>query len=137
MKEIYQDKILDLAKSTKLSEPVANPTHRVEKNNPICGDKVIIDVAIKDDLISSIHLKVRGCALCEAGAGMWKEHAIGKSPRELKSLRDDFNDYLKNPEENLNNKFECFEPIKKIKNRMECVLLCFEAGTQLKSINTE
>ncbi len=137
MKEIYQDRILNLARSIKLSKPLANPTHRVEKNNAICGDKVTIDVAIKDNLISNIHLKVRGCALCEAGAGMWKEHAIGRSPNELKSLRDDFNYYLRNPEENSNNKFECFEPIKKIKNRMECVLLCFEAGTQLTSIKLD
>ena len=137
MQEIYQDRILELARSIKLSKPIANPTHRAEKNNPICGDKVIIDVAIKDNCISGIHLIVRGCALCEAGAGFWKETAIGKSSNELFLLRDELNDYLKNVEKVSNYNFECFEPVKKIKNRIECVSLCFEAATGLTVIHSE
>ena len=137
MQEIYQDRILELAKSIKLSKPISNPTHRAEKNNPICGDKVIIDVTIKENLISDIHLIVRGCALCEAGAGVWKETAIGKSSNELYLLRDELNDYLRHAENLTNDKFKCFEPVKKIKNRIECVLLCFEAATGLTIINSD
>ena len=98
MQEIYQERILQLARSIKLSKPIANPTHRAEKNNPICGDKVIIEVTIKDNFISDIHLIVRGCALCEAGAGVWKETAIGKSSNELYLLKDELNNYLKHEE---------------------------------------
>ena len=137
MQDIYQDRILELARSIKLSRPIANPTHRAEKNNPICGDKVIIDVTIENKLISDIHLIVRGCALCEAGAGVWKETAIGKSSNELYSLRDELNDYLRHAENPCNDKFKCFEPVKKIKNRIECVLLCFEAATGLTVINSD
>ena len=137
MQEIYQDKILELARSIKLSQPIANPTHRAEKNNPICGDKVIIDVTIENKLISDIHLIVRGCALCEAGAGVWKETAIGKSSNELYLLRDELNDYLRHTEKLCNDKFKCFEPVKNFKNRIECVLLCFEAATDLSVINSD
>ncbi len=137
MQNIYQDKILELARSVKLSRPIANPTHRAEKNNPICGDKVIIDITIKDNFISDIHLIVRGCALCEAGAGVWKETAIGKRSTDLYSLRDELSNYLYNAENISSDKFECFEPVKKIKNRIECVLLCFEAATVLNVINSD
>ena len=80
---------------------------------------------------------MRGCALCEAGAGIWKETAIGKSSSELYLLRDELNDYLRHSENPCNDKFKCFEPVKKIKNRIECVLLCFEAATGLTVINSD
>ena len=96
MQELYQERILELARSSKHSKPIDNPTHRAEKNNPICGDKVIINVIIKDNLVYDAHLIVRGCALCEAGAGIWKETAVGREINELNLLRDDLDNFLKN-----------------------------------------
>ena len=89
MQELYQERILELARTSKHSKPIDNPTHRAEKNNPICGDKVIINATIKDNMVYDAHLTVRGCALCEAGAGIWKETAVGKEVNELNLLRDE------------------------------------------------
>ena len=135
MQELYQERILELARASKNSKPINNPTHRAEKNNAICGDKVIINATIKDNMVYDAHLIVRGCALCEAGAGIWKETAVGKELNELNLLRDELDNFLKNNEGLSNKEFECFEPVKKIRNRIDCVMLSFEAATNLNAIN--
>ena len=137
MQELYQERILELARSLKHSKPIDNPTHRAEKNNPICGDKVIINATIKDNLINDAHLIVRGCALCEAGAGIWKETAIGREISELNLLRDELGNFLKNNERLSNQELACFEPVKKIRNRIDCVMLSFEAATDFNVINSD
>ena len=96
MQELYQERILELARASKHSKPIDNPTHRAEKNNAICGDKVIINATITDNMVYDAHLIVRGCALCEAGAGIWKETAVGKGLNELNLLRDELDNFLKN-----------------------------------------
>ena len=132
MQEIYHGQILELAKSIRLSKPIAHPTHSAEKNNPLCGDKVTIDVVIDNEIVSDIHLVVRGCALCEAGAGMIGKKAIGKKIDDLKKLTAEMDNYLKDDLPAPDNTSMCFEPIKKIKNRVTCVLLAFNAATELK-----
>ena len=106
MQELYQERILELARASKHSKPIDNPTHRAEKNNAICGDKVIINATIRDNMVYDAHLIVRGCALCEAGAGIWKETAVGKELNELNLLRDELDNFLKN-NESLSNKEFC------------------------------
>ena len=135
MQELYQERILELARSLEHSKPINNPTHRAEKNNPICGDKVIINATIKDNIVYDTHLIVRGCALCEAGAGIWKETAVGREINELNLLRDELGNFLKNNKGLSNQELACFEPVKKIRNRIDCVMLSFEAATHLNAIN--
>ena len=137
MQELYQERILELARSSKHSKPIDNPTHRAEKNNAICGDKVIINATIRDNTVYDAHLIVRGCALCEAGAGIWKETAVGKELNELNLLRDELDNFLKNNESLSTKEFACFEPLKKIRNRIDCVMLSFEAATDFNAINSD
>ncbi len=137
MQEIYQDKILELAKLVKLSQPISEPTHTGEKNNPICGDKVIINAVIKNGIIIDIHLIVRGCALCEAGAGLLGKTAINRNMDDLITLKDEMNGYLKNNEQPPDSNSICFEPVKKIKNRIACVLLAFDATSEMKPITVD
>ena len=137
MQEIYQDKILELAKLVRLSQPISEPTHTGEKNNPICGDKVIINAVIKNGIVIDIHLIVRGCALCEAGAGLLGKTAINRNMDDLITLKDEMNGYLKNNEQPPDGNSICFEPVKKIKNRIACVLLAFDATSEMKPITVD
>ena len=131
MQELYQGQILDLAKSARQSKSISKPTHWGEKNNPVCGDKVTITVVVDKTVISDVHFVVRGCALCEAGAGLLGKTVIGKNIDDLDKLKDDMSDYLLRNQPAPDNTSLCFDPVKKIKNRITCVLLAFEAASQL------
>ena len=70
MDALYQKQILELAKQSRTRELDINAPFQASCNNPTCGDRVDISFALKDDAINNIGIKVRGCALCEAGAGL-------------------------------------------------------------------
>ena len=131
MQDIYQGQILDLAKSARQSKSISKPTHWGEKNNPVCGDKVTITLVVDKAIISDVHFGVRGCALCEAGAGLLGKTIIGKNIDDLNRLKDDMSDYLLRNQPAPDSASLCFEPVKKIRNRITCVLLAFEAASQL------
>ena len=131
MQEIYHGQILELAKSVRQSKSISKPTHWGEKNNPVCGDKVIINLVADSAIISDVHFVVRGCALCEAGAGLLGKTIIGKNIDDLKELKDEMSNYLVRNQPAPDSSSLCFEPVKKIKNRITCVLLAFEAASQL------
>lgn len=137
MQEIYQDQILDLAKSARQSKSISKPTHWGEKNNPVCGDKVTINLIVDKAIISDVHFVVRGCALCEASAGLLGKIVIGKNIDELKNLKDEMSNYLIRNEPAPDSASLCFEPVKKIKNRITCVLLAYEAASDLFPAETE
>ena len=134
MHELYQGQLLQLAKLARQTNALSLPSHRAVLNNPICGDTVTIEATVHDEQITDIHLIVRGCALCEAGAGAWSKAAIGKSTDYLKNLSYEMSAYLQHENPAPNENVTCFEPVKNIKNRIKCVLLAFEAGEKLTPI---
>lgn len=137
MKEIYQGQIIELAKSARNSKPISNPTHWGKKNNPVCGDNVTINLTVDASIVNDVYFVVRGCALCEAGAGLLGKTVIGKNIDDLNTLKDEMSDYLFRNRPAPDSASLCFEPVKKIKNRITCVMLAFEAASNLCSVEKD
>jgi hypothetical protein len=67
--ELYQTRIVALAKSKTGAGKLAAPTKSARRDNPLCGDRVTIDVKLDDTgHIAEIAHQVRGCLLCQASA---------------------------------------------------------------------
>lgn len=129
MDAIYQHQILMLAKSARASVSLETFTHHATLMNPTCGDQVEIRLLLNEGKIEKASTVVRGCALCEAGAGLFLTLSQGRLPKEITDLRQDFKDWLSDgdaakPALGM----EKFEPIRAIRNRHKCVTLAFEAG---------
>lgn len=98
--------------------------------NPMCGDEVKIRIKITNEIIQDVSASVRGCALCEASAGLviqiFKNNDISKDDFIKKFLF-----WLEMKSVNLPNELpkeiEIFEPIREISNRHKCVSMPFEA----------
>jgi len=67
---IYQDKILSLAAENKKSIAIQDFNRSYEMKNPMCGDEVKVRIKLLNNQIDDISAIVRGCALCEASAGL-------------------------------------------------------------------
>ena len=67
---IYQEKILVLAHENKKSIAIEDFNYSFDMKNPMCGDEVKVRINIIDNKIENISAIVRGCALCEASAGL-------------------------------------------------------------------
>ena len=64
--ELYQEKIVALAKAKTGAGKLATPTRTARRDNPLCGDRVIVDVTLDAaGKITEIAHQVRGCLLCQ------------------------------------------------------------------------
>ena len=134
MDALYQKQILSLAHSARASTLDFTPSQTASCNNPVCGDKVSVAIAIQADRISDISVDVKGCALCEAGAGLLIETARNEEIDHTKSLGADLKAFLCAEDDNENQsgneraeKLQIFTPVKAIRNRHKCVVLAFDA----------
>ena len=128
MDALYQKQILSLAHSARASTLDFSPTQTATYNNPVCGDRVTVSIAIKADHIANISVDVKGCALCEAGAGLLIECVQHKHMADTTALCTQLNAYLTTQiDDDKDNKFKAFAPVKNIVNRHKCVLLAFDA----------
>ena len=136
MEVLYQKQILDYAKKSRESNLLDQPTHSATLDNTICGDRVEISLAVKSKQIKKIGVTVRGCALCEAGAGLVIECFTGQTDQTIRQLTDDFTTWLTDHgTEAPTPQMKHFTPVRTIRNRHKCVLLASQAT--LKALSTD
>ena len=126
--ELYQARIVTLAKSKTGAGKLATPTKSARRDNPLCGDRVTIDVMVDDTgHISEIAHQVRGCLLCQASASALASVAVGRDAAGIEKVRLDSERAIGREEGEAGEPFAAFTPVKSHKSRHECVLLPFEA----------
>ena len=127
---IYQEKILSLAAKNKKTIALKDFNRSFEMRNPMCGDEVKVRIKLVETKIIDISAVVRGCALCEAAAGLVVDLFKNNDVPDEKFLKEFFS-WLENAEKNLSDQLpiemEIFEPIRKIRNRHKCITMPFEA----------
>lgn len=126
--ELYQDKIVTLAKAKTGAGKLAAPTKTARRDNPLCGDRVIVDVTLDDaGRITEIGHQVRGCLLCQASASALASLAVGKDAAGIAEIRHDAERAIGREEGTPREPFAAFAPVAAHKSRQECVLLPLEA----------
>jgi nitrogen fixation NifU-like protein len=124
MDALYQKQILDYAQKSRASPPLDQPTHTATVNNTICGDSVEISLVVNSQRVEEIGVTVRGCALCEAGAGLVVECFTGQTEKTVCQLAGDFSNWLSDNGVNAPiPQMNYFTPVQSIRNRHKCVLL--------------
>jgi NifU-like protein involved in Fe-S cluster formation len=92
---LYSRDILRLAASIPHHRRLADAQASVEKSSPVCGSRIIVDVALDPTgRVAALGQEVRACALGQASAALMGAHAIGRSAAELAAARDALGAYL-------------------------------------------
>jgi len=95
MDDFYQQNILDHSKHPRNSGRLNQPTVSREEINPLCGDKLHIDLQIDNGVVTDVGFTGRGCAISQAAASMLTEEIKGKSVADVRALsKDDVLDLL-------------------------------------------
>ncbi len=123
---LYHDRIVALAKSRTGAGRLPAPTASARRDNPLCGDRVTMDVRLEEGRIAEIAHEVRGCALCQAAAVALRSRAQGRPADDVPVLRQEIEDVLKGTAAGEGN-FAAFTPVRAYRSRHDCVLLPFEA----------
>ena len=131
--ELYHQAILELAKQARQAGRLEAPQASVTVDNPLCGDRVTLDLNLADGRVREVGHRVRGCLLCQAAAAAIGARAPGETPEALRAVARDLGDAIARtpdappmawPE------LAAFAPVHAHKSRHECVLLPFAALTQ-------
>jgi nitrogen fixation protein NifU and related proteins len=86
LRDIYQEVILEHAKSPRNFRELENSTVRAEGYNPLCGDRCTVYVALQGDVIEDIGFQGSGCAISRASASMMTQSLKGKTVNEAEDL---------------------------------------------------
>ena len=87
---IYQEELLDHYENPSNYGTLPNPDISHEEDNPLCGDRIRIDLGVEDGIIKKVRFSGHGCTISLAAASMLTEEIAGKSLAEVKQLsRDD------------------------------------------------
>jgi nitrogen fixation NifU-like protein len=97
MDELYRDIILDHYKNPRNFGELADAEVTGEKDNPLCGDKIILNIKYKklninnkpQTIISDIKFSGQGCAISMASASLLTEYVKGKDVSILKKMTAD------------------------------------------------
>jgi nitrogen fixation NifU-like protein len=127
--DLYQEAIVAQAKQAARAGRLDKPDASITLDNPLCGDRVTIDVNLAGDRVADIAHRVRGCLLCEASASVVSANAIGQNADTVAAMRRDLCTSLEGSAATrpLWPGLEAFAPVADYKSRHACVLLPLEA----------
>src|SRR5262249_49480806 len=126
--QLYQERIVALAKAKTGAGKLSAPTKSARRDNPLCGDRVTIDVRLDDSgKIAEFAHQVRGCLLCQASAAALASVAVGRDAAGMEALRHEAERAIGREPGTAPEPFDAFAPVAPHKSRHECVLLPLEA----------
>jgi nitrogen fixation NifU-like protein len=127
--ELYHTELVARARRAFGEGRLQMPAASVTLDNPLCGDRVTLDLQRSDGTVAAIGHAVKGCLLCAASAATIAEFGQNRTPAELREMAAAAVALMKEgtpaPEKFAG--LRVFAPVHGSKSRRDCVLLPFEA----------
>jgi len=90
MTDIYKQNILEHSKNPENYGALNDPSVIQEEFNPVCGDKIILYLFVKDGVVADIKFQGGGCAISQATMSMLTGLVKGNSVVDvLKITKED------------------------------------------------
>lgn len=118
---IYQEIIFEHYRNPRNWGRINGPKKTVTLYNPLCGDKIILDLVQEEGTVKDVKFSGEGCAISKAASSLLTEYIKNKDVKSLIKLDKKFMIELIGIEVGI--------------NRLKCLLLPLEALNKLLSIN--
>jgi nitrogen fixation NifU-like protein len=90
LRELYQEVILDHSRRPRNFGACPHCNRDAKGHNPLCGDRITVQLDLDNDTIKDVHFQGQGCAISMASASLMTEMVKGKTVAEAKRLFDSF-----------------------------------------------
>lgn len=87
---LYQEVLLDHYRSPRNRGHLPSPTGRAEGHNPLCGDRIAVEVDVQGERLQKVAFEGAGCAISTASASLMTEAVAGKTETEIAELFEQF-----------------------------------------------
>lgn len=127
---LYKRALLRLAADAHGAGRLEGPHRHGSAHNPVCGDRIEMDVALAGDRIAALAHETKACVLTQASAAILGRDAKGLSREDVESLRRQVAEMLAKAGDAPAPPFDAygeFEGAADLKPRHICVLLPFDA----------
>ena len=84
--DLYRDVIVDHNRSPRNRGRLPAATHHAEGDNPLCGDRLRLDVEVAGEVIRDLRFEGSGCAISTASASLMSEAVKGRTRAETAEL---------------------------------------------------
>lgn len=134
---LYNRDILRLAASIPKLGRLEDPQASVEKSSPVCGSRVVVDVALDGEgRVVALGQEVKACALGQASAALMGAGAEGRTREELATARDALAAYLRGERDDPGAwpGLDIFAEARRFPARHASILLAFEAAAEAAAL---
>ncbi|ASP33231.1 iron-sulfur cluster assembly scaffold protein [Labrenzia sp. VG12] len=128
--DIYNAKILEFAGNIPRIGRLDHPDATAKAHSKLCGSTVIVDLSMKDGVVSDFAHDVKACALGQASSSIMAQNIMGASAAELREVQKSMRAMLKDGGEPPQGRFadlKFLEPVREYKARHASTLLTFDA----------
>lgn len=86
LRDLYQQVILDHNRKPRNFRKIVDANRTAEGYNPLCGDRITVDIKVEDGIVKDVAFQGAGCAISKAAASMMTASVVGKPESEVDAL---------------------------------------------------
>jgi nitrogen fixation NifU-like protein len=86
MDDLYRDYILEHYRRPHNFGVLEEPSATFEGSNPLCGDRITMQLRVRDGVVEEIGFTGRGCAISQASASLLTDEIKGKPVDQVVQL---------------------------------------------------
>lgn len=127
---IYNRRILELAADIPRLGRMADAGASATAHSKLCGSTVVVDIKMRDGVVSDFSHDVKACALGQASSSIMARNVVGASADELRAVREQVRKMLKEngpPPDGKWADVAVLEPVRDFKARHASTMLTFDA----------
>ncbi len=129
---LYRDIILKHYRNSSDRVSIDAPDIEYDGYNPICGDRVVIQLKVKDARIEESSFHGEGCSISQASASMMADILAGKTLEEAQDLAEAFREMMQGSASSEDKRvklgeLEALQAVRKFPVRIKCALLGWTA----------
>lgn len=128
--DVYNAKILGFAGNIGRLGRLSDPDATAKAHSKLCGSTVVVDLKMRDGVVTDFAHDVKACALGQASSSIMAQNVVGASAQELREVRETMLKMLKENGPPPGGRFadlRYLEPVRDYKARHASTMLTFEA----------
>lgn len=125
---LYRKTLLRLAADATGAGMLAHPDAQGVAHNPVCGDRIGVDLSVHNGRITALAHRTHACVLTQASAAILADAAVGLDFGGLTALAEAVRAMLKTNAPPPRPAYGAFDGVASHANRHKCVLLPIEAA---------